>query len=105
MLPNFALLQLFSDYSASRDVRVVSEVEGERSSLHCGFIEEALHTMNKPERGSLFDVVISLVVQIVALVVVVATGTGRVSCPSLNLSCQNESEAIASIRHWVATCN
>lgn len=67
MLLNFAQLQIFSDYSASRDVRVVSEVEGEHSSLHCEFIEEALHTRNKPERGLLFDVVIRLVVQIVAL--------------------------------------
>lgn len=74
MLLNFAQLQFFSDYSASRDVWVVSEVEGERSSLHCGFIEEALHTRNKPERGLLSDVVISLVVQIVVLVGVCRNG-------------------------------
>lgn len=50
MLLNFAQLQLFSEYSASQDVWVVSEFEGERSSLHCGFIEQALHTRNKPEQ-------------------------------------------------------
>jgi hypothetical protein len=38
MLLNSAQLQLFSEYSASREVRVVSQVEGERSSLHCEFV-------------------------------------------------------------------
>lgn len=97
VLLNLAQLQLFSEYSASRYLRVDSEIAGERSSLHCEIVEDAWHARNKPGRDLLFYRCdrLSLVVQIDALVVSVATSPGRVSCPSLKLSCQNESETIA----------